>query len=159
MAEGTVLVDEGGGLHLAARNTLVDRRCATADARCAAAGEPHHGVAQAPALRAFLDDLRVDAVARVTDSAFGAASRDAGHGVVHAGIDAWLTEDAPRVTIVGSYTDPAAFLTDHPAATPAVDVVVAALTFDENGPDLVALEQLRRAGNTSSSSAIWSAPR
>ena len=64
-------------------------------------GEPHHGVAQAPALRAFLDDLRVDAVAGVTDSAFGAASRDAGVGASAAGAGR-----QPRPRVAGA-ADPA----------------------------------------------------
>jgi hypothetical protein len=85
MAEGAVFVEEGGGLHLAARNTVVHRRCATAVAECAAVGAPHRGGAQAPTPCALLDDLRVDAVAGATDSAFAAARRDAGVGASAAG--------------------------------------------------------------------------
>jgi DNA-binding NarL/FixJ family response regulator len=68
-------------------------------------------------------------------------------GTVHAGTQAWLTGDTARVTIVGSYPDSAGFLTDYPTATPAVDVVVLALTSDGKGPDVVALERLCRAGH------------
>jgi DNA-binding NarL/FixJ family response regulator len=69
------------------------------------------------------------------------------HGVLCAGIDGWLTGGGRRVKIVGTYTYPSEFLTDHPSVTSAVDVVVWALSTDGSKPDVVALERLCLTGH------------
>jgi DNA-binding NarL/FixJ family response regulator len=69
------------------------------------------------------------------------------HGANHAGTDGWLTRVGPRVKIVAIYTHPDEFLTDHPSATSAVDVVVWALTVDGSKPDVVGLERLCLTGH------------
>jgi DNA-binding NarL/FixJ family response regulator len=67
--------------------------------------------------------------------------------VVHAGIEAWLTGSQPPVKIVGNYSVPEEFISEHPAATPGVDVVVFALQYEGRGPQFDALHALCAAGH------------
>jgi DNA-binding NarL/FixJ family response regulator len=70
-----------------------------------------------------------------------------GQDVVHVGIEAWLTGTEPPIKIVGNFSDPGAFMSDHPRATPAVDVVLFALQYEGRGPEFDALRQLCQAGH------------
>lgn len=67
--------------------------------------------------------------------------------VVHVGLAAWLTGNVPPIKIVGNYTDPADFISEYPAATPMVDVVLFALQYDGHRPKFDALRHLCRAGH------------
>jgi DNA-binding NarL/FixJ family response regulator len=70
-----------------------------------------------------------------------------GQDVVHAGLAAWLTGSVPPIKIVGNYTDPAHFISEYPAATQLVDVVLFALQYDEQRPKFEALRELCRGGH------------
>jgi DNA-binding NarL/FixJ family response regulator len=69
------------------------------------------------------------------------------HCVVHTGIEAWLASTEPPIKIVGNFSRPAEFLSDHPKASPAVDVVLFALQYESEGPEFDALRRLSRAGH------------
>jgi DNA-binding NarL/FixJ family response regulator len=56
-----------------------------------------------------------------------------GQDVVHAGIEAWLTGSAPPIKIVGNFSDPDEFLSLHHRATPAIDVILFALQYEDRG--------------------------
>jgi DNA-binding NarL/FixJ family response regulator len=70
-----------------------------------------------------------------------------GQHVVHAGIEAWLTGAKPPIKIVGNFSDPAAFMSVYPTATPVVGVVLCALQYDGHGPEFNSLRQMCRAGH------------
>lgn len=67
--------------------------------------------------------------------------------VVHAGIEAWLTGSQPPIKIVGNFSDPSDFISRHPEATAAVDVVLFALQYEGHGPQFDALRQLCLSGH------------
>ena len=67
--------------------------------------------------------------------------------VVHVGLAAWLTGSVPPIKIVANYADPVDFMSDYPAATPLVDVVLFALQYDGQRPNFPALRQLCQAGH------------
>ena len=70
-----------------------------------------------------------------------------GQDVVHAGIEAWLTGSDPPIKTVGNFSHPAEFISVHPRATPAVDVVLLALQYEGHGPEIDALHQVCGAGH------------
>jgi DNA-binding NarL/FixJ family response regulator len=67
--------------------------------------------------------------------------------VVHAGIEAWLTGSRPPIKVVGNYSYPEDFTSDHHNATPDVDVVVFALQYEGRGPVFDNLHELCQDGH------------
>jgi len=67
--------------------------------------------------------------------------------VVHAGLRFWLAGSDPEIKIVGDYSEPTQFKSDHPAASSAVDAVLCALERDGHGPDFDSLREICRLGH------------
>lgn len=68
------------------------------------------------------------------------------HDVVHAGIESWCADADPAIEVVGSFTDPAAFLARYPDAPSGVDIVLLDLQIDGNKPEFDTLRKLSQAG-------------
>ena len=67
--------------------------------------------------------------------------------VVHAGIEAWLTGSQPPIKVVGNFSDPEEFVSDHPVATHDVDVVLFALQYEGARPQFDVLHELCAGGH------------
>jgi DNA-binding NarL/FixJ family response regulator len=67
--------------------------------------------------------------------------------VVHAGIEAWLSQAYPPIKIVDNFSQPAAFLSAYPTATPDVDIVLCALQYEGPRPDFDSLRRMCDAGH------------
>src|SRR5690348_11710624 len=67
--------------------------------------------------------------------------------VVHAGLRFWFAGSEPEIKIVGDFSEPTHFTAAHPAATPAVHVVLFALEYDGHGPDFYTLREICRLGH------------
>lgn len=70
------------------------------------------------------------------------------HDVVYSGIKTWI-DDEPSLnaTVGGHYRGGKKFLAEHPSTTSGIDVVLAGLDVDGNGPDFATLKQLCDSGH------------
>lgn len=68
------------------------------------------------------------------------------HDVVHAGVEAWCANADPSITVLGSFSTPAAFFTHSACAPEAADVVLLDLQIDGNKPEFETLQKLCLTG-------------
>lgn len=67
--------------------------------------------------------------------------------VVHAGIEHWLIGSTPPIKIAGHFSHPAEFISAYPDADPTVDVVLMALTYNDEAPDFRSLRAICSSGH------------
>jgi DNA-binding NarL/FixJ family response regulator len=69
------------------------------------------------------------------------------HDVIHAGIAIWCRQADPPIRIAGNYLSAESFLSDHPAESTHVEVVLVDLELKSRHVDLLGVEKVIMAGH------------